>query len=346
MKSLKKEISLANALFCLCVLMVHLLSDAVSRADKDSWQYILVYIPWQAASAAVYGFIFLSALKLFRAEYPGYKPFLLRRLKKIVVPYLIAVTIYWVYFLLQGRDFYPGQFVRSYLLGDAAVHLYFVVVIVQFYLLVPFWRWLTGKMDALLAIPMAIFVMIIFTESLRVALSQWAPGFVWQHQSRFFITYLAFWLAGCYAGKHYEAFAEMIRRNTKGISVFFAAILTANLYFVYLAYSKGIGHNTLGVVQYTYFFAAILAVYALMLKLAETPAARNRFAVFINAESYNIYLYHMLALLIADTALGKLGVTSVGLYLACQAVFMPSGTFLACWLYRKIIVKIRPQKLI
>ena len=61
----KTEISILNVLFCLMVLVIHTLSLGMVELEKTSWQFMSVYVPWKLCSVAVYGFIFLSGVKLF-----------------------------------------------------------------------------------------------------------------------------------------------------------------------------------------------------------------------------------------------------------------------------------------
>ena len=337
MESRKKEINLTGALCCFLVITIHLLSDAMTRLDKSSWQYAAAYIPWEFSSFAVYGFIFISALKLSMTNYPGYKGFILRRFGKIIIPYVIAVTIYWICFaIVNNSGFSLRQVVQYYLLGTIFSHFYFVVIIAQFYLLFPVWIWITKKADAVFALPLAILVMIIFRESLRILLSRVIPEYSLQYQDRFFVTYLAFWLAGFYAGKFYDDFIRIIRKHTKGLLIFFAMILVADQYFNYLSTARGVWHATLGVVKITYCFAAIPAVYAVALKIANTKIGSNRFLVFTYEESYYIYLYHMLALIIINEIMKAVGVTSVSQTFIFRGIFVCVTTFFGCWVFRKL----------
>ena len=340
----KKEITLLSTLFCFLVITIHLLSDAMTRLDKGSWQYIVAFIPWETASCAVYGFIYISAMKLSMAEYPGYLRFISRRFQKIILPYLTAVTIFWIYFVMSsGYGISMDQVFRYYVMGKIFSHFYFVVIIAQFYLLFPVWRWLTDKAGAVIVLPMALLVMIAFRESFRVLLSKLAPSYSLQYQDRFFVTYLAFWLAGFYSGKHYTEFIRIIKKNTRGILIFFGAVLIANHYFTYLGMAQGVWHQTLTSVNITYCFSAILAAYALMLKAADTAIGANRFLIFISEESYIIYLYHMLALLIINMIMEKVGVTSVSWTFILRGVFVCTVTFIGCLIARNIRSRLNRQ---
>jgi hypothetical protein len=61
----KREISSLNCLFCVMVVCIHLLSEPVTRFEKGTWQYAVAFVPQQLMFVSVYGFVFLSGLKLF-----------------------------------------------------------------------------------------------------------------------------------------------------------------------------------------------------------------------------------------------------------------------------------------
>ena len=80
-----------------------------------------------------------------------------------------------------------------------------------------------------------------------------------------------------------------------------------------------------------------------MLKAADTSVGANRFLLFISEESYTIYLYHMLTLIIINMVMEKAGVTSVSKTFILRGVFVCTITFLGCWVAK--LLKLRLSKL-
>lgn len=93
----------------------------------------LGYLINQGVRYCVPLFFLLSGLSLaLSKEEEGYGSFLLGRAKKIVLPYLFWTLLYY---LDQAEAWSWGELARDLLLGTAAPHLYFIVALVQLYLL-------------------------------------------------------------------------------------------------------------------------------------------------------------------------------------------------------------------
>lgn len=94
-----------------------------------------------AAKFAVPMFIFITGLVLFY-NYPegvSYGPFLLKRCKDIVLPYLLWSLLYAILF---GEERSLGwaqvtQIVHDWLTGKASYHLWYVVMVIQLYICFP-----------------------------------------------------------------------------------------------------------------------------------------------------------------------------------------------------------------
>ena len=78
------------------VVFIHVSSIPVSQLQKDSLQYLGVMLPWRLSAFVVQGFIFLSGLKFFMkgTEKFNYLTFLKKRIKTILLPYIIWTAAY------------------------------------------------------------------------------------------------------------------------------------------------------------------------------------------------------------------------------------------------------------
>ena len=81
----RHQVSVLNALLCLLVVFIHVSSESITAADKDSWKTLLLYVPWIMSSFAMQGFVLLSGIKVF-LKYSSdpfiYRKFLLDRSKR------------------------------------------------------------------------------------------------------------------------------------------------------------------------------------------------------------------------------------------------------------------------
>lgn len=321
----RREINFANVGLCLLVMLIHILSKAVGALNRESLQYAAVFIPWRLASFVVQGFIFLSALKYFM-KYENkkldYGQFLLSRIKTVILPYILWNLIYHFaliplgYFIFDPASFVPEM--AGYLIrGDMISHFYFVVVIIQFYVLMPLWMAMVKNIRAVILIPISLVVMIIFGQYM-------AAGYA--YNDRIFLKYIFYWICGCYAGKHYRAFVDFVKGNAIKITVLFAAtaILDAGLS---LMNSRGVMQvRGLENIHILYCFLAILFIFTLSMwktgKIVDNPL----FAL-INRQSYNIYLSHCLFIYYIDYAAGMYGIGSQGVLLLMRLVFCYGGAF-------------------
>ena len=91
----------------------------------------------QASRFSVPMFFFLSGFSLGLREQPlSYPAFLKERFLRILPPYLVWTLIYE----LWNASLAPRRLLRDLLTGQAAPHLYFIPILLQFYLLYPLLR--------------------------------------------------------------------------------------------------------------------------------------------------------------------------------------------------------------
>ncbi|MGE1061057.1 acyltransferase [Megasphaera paucivorans] len=103
---------------------------------------------------SVPAFFFLSAFGMFYSE-PLSKPFsystyLRRRLKTVLIPYVTWSFFYMLYSAAlshNGMIFEPGNIVKTLWYGLAMYHIYFLVILLWFYVLMPIWRPMLRFMD-------------------------------------------------------------------------------------------------------------------------------------------------------------------------------------------------------
>lgn len=165
----KQELSFLNVLFCLLVIFIHVAAEPASRLDRMSAEYAIVLIPWRLSAFVVQGFIFLSGLKMFLHESgKGYFSYIGARLKSVALPYFVCVLCYYAYFQYKGGYFEPNlRELAAYILNGTLVsHLYFVVVIMQFYLLKPLWKRFTASVPPLLGITASLIVTLVCVTQL------------------------------------------------------------------------------------------------------------------------------------------------------------------------------------
>lgn len=328
----RAEISLCNILFCLLVVWIHVSSAPVSTLEPASWQYAIVYFPWKLAAFVVQGFLFLSAVKLFLRpqEAFSYRRFWRSRLCRIVLPYLVWVCIYYVYFVARGYfPFRVGDLLRYMVVGDLSAHFYFIVILVQFYLLMPLWRVMVRQVDGTVAMLLALLISLMVGQYLPNLVALFAPGYYFAYTDRVFPTYLIWWVAGCYAGAHYGDFCAMLRRQRGVLIILFAVFAVGEGGMGWLHASGRAWIPWLELWHYGYCITAILVAMSVALAVSVYTAP----VAALDGASWGIYLLHPLIIQLVNQALALAGITTVGAAYGCRivAVYALSITLCVGW---------------
>ena len=324
------EIVNLNVFFAMLVIFIHVSSSPVTTLAKDGFAYVFVMTLWRFSGFAVPGFLFLSSLKMFvnMKENFSYKKFYKSRFFKIVLPYVFWVIVFYVYFYLRG--YFPENqnhfksLSENILLGNLVAHFYFIVVIVQFYLLAPLWIFIKNHVNKTLALAVSFLIMI---------LSQYIPKFfadfniTFIYNDRLFTTYIFYWVLGIYAGANYEGFKNMLKSKTALFAVLFAAFLILDTRNYYLS-SVGISVKYIELVRKLYCISAIMFFYGLSLKDEKTH--NNKIIKAIDNASYYIYLSHCLFIFEIDRIMQNANITKVRFTYPIRFIFVYAVCILMC----------------
>lgn len=238
----KQELNRMNASACLLVILIHVLSLGITSADPRSWQAAVLYFPWRLAAFVVPMFLYTGGVKLARQFWNkevtarSYGRYFLGRVKKIYVPYVLWVVLYYAAFLKIG---YVRGSVREFftylVVGNLSSPFYYVVIVMQFYLLMPLWLWMLRHIPAYVALGAGVLAAFCMQQSAYL-LSLLGVDF--PYSDRIFLTYMLYWIAGLYVGKHYEAVASAIRSRSGYLACGGVILLCAGL--GYVQYASGV----------------------------------------------------------------------------------------------------------
>jgi peptidoglycan/LPS O-acetylase OafA/YrhL len=279
------------------------------------------------SQASRHVFFFVSALALTYQAYrqPRWSPwrFWGRRGLIIVIPYAVWVLIYWAVGLAGLRgDTIPGpsSSIRLDLksLGQQLItgpgHLYFVVVLMQFYLVFPLllmllnrarrWHW------AILGGSLA--VQIVVTIALHLHHWTWSPWYD-LGSTRQLSSYVFYLVAGAVIGAHLTAVRDWVWRHRWLLLATAAAVTVAVEAWYWLTVRSG--HSATNTSDP--FSPEAIAIYAatfLLLWLAGAWWANrsrdgwpSRLVRTTSDDSYGVYLSHILFLdILATLGLGHL----------------------------------------
>lgn len=211
---------IVRALAILAVVLIHSTSDATVELTKGSLSQILFYTINRACQFAVPLFILISGFVLFYKYCNDWNiklaiEYSRKRIWKIAVPYTLwSFFYYFFYQYITKREININLHKFFYLFkwGEIAYHLYFMILILQFYLLFPIlmtvvkkWTWFKHCL-----IPLGILIQGSFYLYIN-----WDSAF--PHVSSLSPAYFAYFLIGGYIGINYAIFKSWMERNFKWI---------------------------------------------------------------------------------------------------------------------------------
>ncbi len=265
-------------------------------------------------------FFFISAFGLFYrmdlAEPFEYGKFLRRRFKAVLIPYLLWSTFYLLHDnFFYGYQLFPnfGYAAEIYFFGLAKYHLYFLVILIWFYLLMPLWIFLVKRMTPVRLILLLVAqVAFDFWSSYCAGLSEnlfmkWRLNWLVLH-------YVFIFILGGVLAIHSQRFFAWCAANKKIISATFLLALTTLLGYYYFLirvrnFSPEAAVNTahqLSPPGIFYTIAASIFLFALF-QSGSLPAPLKKFLSVLGKNSYFIYLAHPLTITYLSLGLGKLG---------------------------------------
>ena len=317
MSKRKNEISIMNAALCLIVVLIHVISAPLASLTPEA----ALYIPYMAlnrcATFVVQAFIFQSGMKTFLGNKSSrYGDFMYKKIKTIFIPYVIAVIIYYLLFvyILHYFDFSLRDLVMYIAQGNIAAQFYFIIIIMQFYILYPLWKCII-RQNPVIPIGVSVILTAILGLYMIFILDRLFKIDYFPYIDRFFTTYLMYWIGGMFAGKYYDKFIKFVSKNI--VFIFIAFVLCAVIdnicfyrYVIHLMRA-----TQLDVLHAAYCISAILLCTAVSYKL------RNKHIKAIDTidkASYYIYLFHVLFIFAVDYIMPRLDISissTTGLFL-------------------------------
>ena len=342
----RPELDYMNAIACLLVILIHVLSVGIVEADPASWQAAVIYFPWRLAAFVVPMFLYTAAVKLAR-QYGGadlslglYLRYVLRRLQKIYVPYVLWVLVYYAYYIHRGYVAGNLRELLSYIwIGNLSSPFYFVVIIMQFYLTMPLWVWLLRRVPAAAGMGAGLLATLCMFQAGAFA-SHF--GVTLQYTDRCCLTYSVFWVAGLYAGKYYDRLLPMLRERWTWL-LSGAAVALYGVFF-YLQYANNITLYGTSGIKTAADLLSILLVHAAGLRLAERGGPVTGLLRGVYRYSFSVYLCHCLFLTALEAHLPRLGITRLSAVLSIRALVCYTLPFLLCWALGKLRDCLPPRR--
>lgn len=244
----------------------------------------------QVVRFAVPLFILLSGLSLgFGKTNLSYPAFLKSRCIKILIPYLIWSSLYWLVYH-KGQGF--SAFAKALLRGGAASHLYFIIIMLQLYLLYPLLKKAVRRFPAQ-SVLVSLAISFIAHQALRHSgAGLFVRGPILQRMWFLFPTWLVYFVLGM--ALHQLDFERLCSWCSKNL--WFLLILTAVCAGFYARESRLTGNlDSIKVSLFIYTPLVLLTILAIGHRLRNCTRL-NRAVSFLARHSQTVFFSHLFIL--------------------------------------------------
>lgn len=322
-----------NIAMCMLVIFIHIASWTLPDMDRASVKYVALLLPWRLSAFVVQGFLFLSGVKLFSSKKSfDYLTFLKGRVIKVYLPYVAWVLIYYAYFIGIGWYKFSAADLGFYtLLGTLCSHFYYIIIAMQFYLLMPLFRWLTARVNGVLLCAGSVVITALVKAFVHFT-----------YDDRVFFTYLCYFVIGAVVGANYEKAKAFLKKYACIVFALFAAFGALDGYFTYLSQVKGAYLRYFEVLHLFYCLSAIFSLYLVSLYLFE-KREMPKILSLADRSTFEIYLSHVLFIYITNDYLYRLGISDLFLKFLLRGVFTYAVTLALCMGYTFVKEKLHAR---
>lgn len=264
-------------------------------------------------------FFFISAFGLFynldlNAPF-DFRYFMKRRFQTVLIPYLV-----WSFFyLLHDGWLYsvgfpdPLHLLVLLFFGNAKYQLYFLVILLWFYLLMPLWIWMVRR-ASLVSLSLLLLAQIGFDywSSFATSFNLFVYGlpdtsllkpFLMYRLNYWVMHYVFIFVLGGYLAVHIHAFMDFMKKHRLGIMAFFWASLVSLLAYYYQLIAVD-GYTPLEAINTAHQLCPAGIFYTITASLffftiftyQKYPAFLNPLLHQLGKHSYFAYLAHPIAI--------------------------------------------------
>lgn len=233
------ELDLLRAVTALSVIAVHIvaLTTNLNRSELGLQMQNAVVIALHFTRAV---FMFVTAFALVYVYYG--KPFSLKRFwSKRGIGFLLPYIVWsLVYILYSEPGLPPGMFIKTaifdILTGNASFQLYFILLSLQFYLVLPLFLWFLKRIAPhpwkALSISLIVQLVLFYVDYhyLQQSTLSTTSKFWWnveKYQDRFLLTYQFYFLLGAFTGLYFQQIKSFLLRHSWTVTGGFLAVLAA-----------------------------------------------------------------------------------------------------------------------
>lgn len=291
------EMDYMRTIAALSVVAIHVTAQYVNSVRA-------AYYLNQVVRFAVPLFIIMSGMLLYLSVdncygLKGYKSFIQKRMKKILIPYLVWSLIYIAYSMrysiMKGetdKRELIGTVLNKILLGTGYDHLYFIIIILQLYLLYPLLKYCMEK-SAKVTVISSLFITVTFQTVLylRVLHMVRFPEFIIPYYMLFptWIFYFVF-------GMQFASKVNEWRNFFAGKTFIFAGTWVISLFILIIdnRYTNTASSSIKPSVM-LYCLATFILLYTIFIKF-QKASTLSKVVGWLSVQSFIVYFSHLLVM--------------------------------------------------
>ncbi|OII16577.1 acyltransferase [Curtobacterium sp. MCBA15_013] len=300
------EVDVLRILTFACVIGVHTTSHTVAADDVPLNGLLGLLHFTRLVFFSLTAFVLVYSYTLRPRPMAQFWP---KRFLLVGVPYLAWSFVYvassWLLSATRRGD--VPDLVRTYaegiVTGVSWYHLYFLLVTMQVYLLLPVIAWLVrrtrGHHVAVLAVTLVFQLVVFAGYKYFPASDAWMHGY----QKQFFFSYVFFIVSGAIAADHADAFLRFIRVHRRAVLWGFAGVgaLTLGVWWLQVGlgqslYAAGTPLQPVQVLWSSAVFVGFLAIGARWADRRRPGSALARVVDYGSDRSFGIFLSHPFAI--------------------------------------------------
>jgi peptidoglycan/LPS O-acetylase OafA/YrhL len=249
------------------------------------------------------------------------------RIRTLLIPFLLWSLVTITLVVLEGKRYGPLEFIWVWLTGQANEVLYFVPLLIQFYLLAPFFvraiRWNWKVVLPILALIQILVLILPYPRSLGID-TAWSNQLMYLIPKWIFISRIFWFPLGIAVGFHISKVGEWLSKyHLWLLGSALILIPIGMIEWEYLFHTSGI--DWLSTRE-----TVIDGLYALMAIFGVLGLENNRLVGMqimsdMGAKSYGIYLIHAIAITYIAKLIYHFAPALLGYQIILQPVFVIAG---------------------
>jgi surface polysaccharide O-acyltransferase-like enzyme len=313
------EIEILRGLTFLAIVMQHTLASFIYSPDITKGSALTAALLLTLVRYAVPMFIFITGMVLVYNYGEGdfsYSTFIKKRFTQIFLPYFIWTSIYfvWVSFTngipASDLDVIMRKIAKLTLSGEGYFHLWFMVVVLQIYLLFPLFRSLLSRNHVKNMVTLSICFILNFgllylfqhkSPQIMASLHSSLLITLYEYRDRIFISWIFYFMFGAFAGFYIDQLRYILKTSLKtNIFVYFCSLGLVLYYLLKTSHTDTTANYILnnqfnGPLNYmmmVFITSSLLMVYYLAQTVLNQHKTTRQILTSFGRYSYGCYFIH------------------------------------------------------